>query len=164
MSTLTKFKQLKKAQVEAVMQQEEDNRRQDKEHTKERKKIYNKFVEMIKSFNNETVNKHKITLEFHDRNNSVEMFIDGKLYTTFIVETEYHFCNCSACCDGGSEHEGTYTHDLNTFVIKKGEREDGPYFSWNEHCDGEDEFVREFDHFIERYNNKLFWTGLGDDK
>jgi len=160
MSTLTKFKELKKQQAAEERESQRRYKEEKEYHAKERRQIYNTFVNLIKPFHNQTINKHKIVLKFHDHTNSIEMFIDGKLYTTFIAETEYHHCNCSECADGQTGHKGSYSHTLNTFVTNRsGERKAGPYFCWYDAKD-EDGFAGEFDRFIEKYDSDLRWNKL----
>lgn len=163
MNTLAKFKELKKQQSEAGKEIEERAAKRREYQAKERKELYNKFMSLINPFHNQTINKHKIVLKSNDKKNSVEMFIDKKLYTTFIAQTSYRSCNCSECADGQTGHTGEYYHDINSIIIKYGEIEDGPHFYWHNGM-GEDEFVISFDSFMKTYDDDLRWNTLYGDK
>lgn len=163
MSTLDKFHKLKQDQNKARKEMEQAIRRENKLHAEERRRLYNKFVAFIKPFHKQTINKHKIKLEFNAKNTSLKVFIDGKFYTTFVIETKFNPCNCSQCADGGWGHEGQYTHDLESYSVKKnGAREDGPYLSWYQ-SQTEEEFVRAFDEFLEEYDSELKWGNVYDE-
>jgi hypothetical protein len=157
MSTLSKYQD---AEIQLEQERQADIQAakvREQYHKKERKALYEEFVECIKPFNRQIIKKHKISLKFNDRKLEIQLFIDKKLHRTFIARTNYHMCNCSASYEGPCGHDGEYTHDIDAFSFDKKGVSKNEYFSWygndkesREYC-----FVKSFKELMEDYENDL---------
>jgi len=164
MSTLTKFSELKAAQQAEREKAEQEYKALQECNDRECKRVYNKFVTLIKPFDNQIINGHKISLKFDNVDLTIEMSIDGKVYTTFAARTTHHYCGCSACCEGYTGHESSYTYDIKSCRTDKNNLvSGGPYFGWYydfrlSDDESEMQFASLMDSFMTTYHNEYEWN------
>lgn len=84
--------------------------------------LYKGISKALRAYNGVVIDRHNLTVKNIPAKNTSQLFVDGKLWMTFVPERHVGSCSCEAPCDC------EYTSWLTLDVIQH--QKDGPYHCW----------------------------------